>query len=199
MFYGGNVYKKIKHLSGGERIRLVLSRLLFEDVNLLILDEPTNHLDTVSIESIEEALENFKGTIFFISHDRYFINKIANRVVAVEDHRFQSYLGNYDYYKSELDKISLKNMNAVLPKPGLDRVAFHAKINNQNAEAKKKEARAVKAENRIKEIEDEINRLEAMMETEADNYEGLNSLFQRKEELNKSLDEAMEEWMTLNS
>ncbi|HEX3076727.1 MAG TPA: ABC-F family ATP-binding cassette domain-containing protein, partial [Lachnospiraceae bacterium] len=71
LFYGGNVYKKIKHLSGGEKIRLKLSKLLFEGVNLLILDEPTNHLDTVSIESIEEALSDFKGTIFLISHDRY--------------------------------------------------------------------------------------------------------------------------------
>jgi ABC-type multidrug transport system ATPase subunit len=100
LFYGGNVYKKIKHLSGGEKIRLKLSKLLFEGVNLLILDEPTNHLDTVSIESIEEALSDFKGTIFLISHDRYFINKIAQRVISIEDNTFKSYLGNYDYYKS---------------------------------------------------------------------------------------------------
>ncbi len=99
MFLGKNVYKKVKQLSGGERVRLKLSRLLFEDINLLILDEPTNHLDLYSIETIEKALKSFQGTIFFISHDRYFINKIAERVIAIEDHRFHSYPGNYDNYK----------------------------------------------------------------------------------------------------
>ena len=106
LFYGGNVFKKIKHLSGGERIRLKLSRLLYEDINLLILDEPTNHLDTVSIENLEEALETFKGTVFFISHDRYFINKIGERVIAIEDSTFKSYSGNYDYYKSIKEEFS---------------------------------------------------------------------------------------------
>lgn len=82
MFYKKSVFKKVKHLSGGERIRLKLAMLLFQDINLLILDEPTNHLDIDSIETLEEALEDFKGTIFFISHDRYFINKIGERVIA---------------------------------------------------------------------------------------------------------------------
>lgn len=100
LFYGGNVYKKIRHLSGGERIRLKLSRLLYDDVNLLILDEPTNHLDTLSIENLETAIGTFKGTVFFISHDRYFINKIGERIVAIEDKAFKNYSGNYDYYKS---------------------------------------------------------------------------------------------------
>jgi ATP-binding cassette, subfamily F, member 3 len=101
MFYGSNVFKKIRHLSGGERIRLYLSKLLYEDINLLILDEPTNHLDIESIEALEDALEDFKGTIFFISHDRYFINKIGERIIAIEDYNFKSYSGNYDFYKSE--------------------------------------------------------------------------------------------------
>jgi ATP-binding cassette subfamily F protein 3 len=100
MFYGNTVFKKVRHLSGGERIRLKLGRLLYEDVNLLILDEPTNHLDIDSIETFEEALEEFKGTVCFISHDRYFINKIGERVIAIEDNAFKSYPGNYDYYKS---------------------------------------------------------------------------------------------------
>lgn len=106
LFYGGNVFKKIKHLSGGERIRLKLGRLLYEDINLLILDEPTNHLDTVSIENLEEALGTFKGTVFFISHDRYFINKIGERVIAIEENTFKSYNGNYDYYKSVKEELS---------------------------------------------------------------------------------------------
>lgn len=101
MFFGSSVFKKIRHLSGGERIRLKLARLLYEDINLLVLDEPTNHLDIDSIETLEEALENFKGTLFFISHDRYFINKISERVVAIEDHGLRTNLGNYDYYRNK--------------------------------------------------------------------------------------------------
>lgn len=102
MFYGKRVFTEVGKLSGGERIRLKLAKLLYEKVNLLILDEPTNHLDIESIETIEAALEDFNGTIFFISHDRYFINKIALRVVAIEDQKFVSYDGNYDAYKQAL-------------------------------------------------------------------------------------------------
>ena len=90
MFYGSDVFKKIKHLSGGERIRLKLSQLLYEDINLLVMDEPTNHLDISSIETLEEALNNFKGTIIFISHDRYFLNKMSERIVAIENGQFES-------------------------------------------------------------------------------------------------------------
>jgi ATP-binding cassette, subfamily F, member 3 len=108
MFYGKNVFKKVKHLSGGERVRLKLSQLLFEEINLLILDEPTNHLDTFSIETIERALEGFKGSILFISHDRYFINKISDRVIAIEENRLISYTGNYDDYKSVKEEMLLK-------------------------------------------------------------------------------------------
>ncbi|MFL8938110.1 ATPase components of ABC transporters with duplicated ATPase domains [[Bacillus] enclensis] len=103
MFYKGSVFKRVKHLSGGERIRLRLAMLMFQDINLLILDEPTNHLDIDSIETLEEALEEFKGTIFFISHDRYFINKMSERVISIENYGFKSYFGNYDEYKRELD------------------------------------------------------------------------------------------------
>lgn len=105
MFFGNGVFKKVKQLSGGEKIRLKLAQLLYEDVNLLILDEPTNHLDIDSIETFEEALEDFKGTIFFISHDRFFINKIAGRVVAFEDYTLRSYDGNYDSYKTEIKRL----------------------------------------------------------------------------------------------
>ncbi len=104
MFYKGSVFKKVKHLSGGERVRLKLAMLLFQDINLLILDEPTNHLDIDTIETIEEALDEFSGTIFFISHDRYFINRMAERIIAVEEHTLKSYSGNYDEYKREIEK-----------------------------------------------------------------------------------------------
>ena len=90
---------------------------MFNDINLLILDEPTNHLDTKSIECMEEALTSFKGTIFIISHDRYFINKISDRVVVIEEGAIKSYLGNYDYYKSIKDKQSQQVEEALPAKP----------------------------------------------------------------------------------
>lgn len=94
--YGENVFKKVRSLSGGEKSRLKLSELLYEDINLLILDEPTNHLDIDSIETLEEALEDFGGTILFVSHDRYFINKLCTRIVALENRGLTSYVGNYE-------------------------------------------------------------------------------------------------------
>ena len=114
MYYGKDVFKVVKHLSGGERIRLKLSRLLYDKVNVLILDEPTNHLDIDTIETLEEALEDFKGTLFFISHDRYFINKVAKRVVAIESNKLISYPGNYDAYREELKRIEALNAPPVV-------------------------------------------------------------------------------------
>ena len=105
MFYGKRVYTEVKALSGGERTRLKLAKLLYDDVNLLILDEPTNHLDIDSIETLEEALEDFEGTLLFISHDRYFINKVKPMVVAIEGHKLIKYLGDYDYYKSASERV----------------------------------------------------------------------------------------------
>ena len=97
-FYGEEVHKRISSLSGGEKVRLKFAELVQNDVNFLILDEPTNHLDVRNREILEEALSRFEGTLLFVSHDRYFINKVANRVVELENGQFTNYLGNYDYY-----------------------------------------------------------------------------------------------------
>lgn len=101
LFYGENVFKRVGKLSGGEKVRLKLFELIQQKANLLILDEPTNHIDIDTKEMLEEALEEYQGTLFFISHDRYFINKLARRVVNIEDEKFQQYLGNYDYFKEQ--------------------------------------------------------------------------------------------------
>ncbi|MBC8059430.1 MAG: ABC-F family ATP-binding cassette domain-containing protein, partial [Clostridiaceae bacterium] len=105
LFMGNSVFKKVKSLSGGEKSRLKLSRLLFEDINLLILDEPTNHLDIDSIETLEETLLLFEGTILFISHDRYFINKLCSKIVALENQKLTNFLGNYEYYRQKRNEI----------------------------------------------------------------------------------------------
>lgn len=198
MFYGGNVFKKIKLLSGGERLRLKLSKLLFNEINLLILDEPTNHLDTKSIESMEEALAGFKGTIFFISHDRYFINKMSDRVIAIEQGTFHSYLGNYDYYKSIKEVQSEQVEEACKAKPEQQ----HNKSKNDRKRATpqgdKKEAEAAKLENRIRNIENTLSEIELLMAAAGTDYEELNRLFEQKETLSKELEEAMEVWLSLS-
>ncbi|MGR3764540.1 ribosomal protection-like ABC-F family protein [Rossellomorea sp. NS-SX7] len=185
MFYKGSVFKKVKQLSGGERIRLRLAMLLFQDINLLILDEPTNHLDIDSIEALEEALEEFKGTIFFISHDRYFINKMSERVVAVEDYGFKSYTGNYDDYRGEIEKSkSRKLLNVpveLVKKP-------HTKF-----EDTKKEEEIVLA--KVEALENEITQLDEAIVRDPMEHEELDRLYKRMQELNEELDSEMEKWM----
>ncbi len=99
LFYGENVFKRVGSLSGGEKVRLKLFELIQKKANLLILDEPTNHIDIDTREMLEEALCEYQGTLFFVSHDRYFINTLAERIVNIENQKFKQYLGNYDYYK----------------------------------------------------------------------------------------------------
>src|SRR5215211_508316 len=100
LFSGEDVFKKVRSLSGGERNRLSLAEIVVSGANLLLLDEPTNNLDIPAREALEEALLKYRGTMFFISHDRYFLRKLATRVVDLEDRRLRNYLGGYDYYRS---------------------------------------------------------------------------------------------------
>lgn len=104
MFRGNDVFKKVSSLSGGEKVRLILAKLLKQNINFLILDEPTNHIDIETREVLEEAIKEYSGTVLFVSHDRYFINNLAERIVEVKEKRFFSYIGNYDDY---LRKIKL--------------------------------------------------------------------------------------------
>jgi ATP-binding cassette subfamily F protein 3 len=193
MFYGSSVFKKVRHLSGGEKIRLKLGRLLYEDVNLLILDEPTNHLDIDSIETFEEALEEFEGTICVISHDRYFINKIGERIIAIEDNAFKSYPGNYDYYKSVKDERSCK----VIKEP----VVRNEKVkkSRNTDESKRKEEEKAKSLSKATSLENEIKDIDLAMSESSLHYEELNKLFCRKEELSKELDGVMEVWLSFNN
>ncbi|WP_105615460.1 ribosomal protection-like ABC-F family protein [Vallitalea okinawensis] len=193
MFYGSSVFKKVKHLSGGEKIRLKLGKLLFEDINLLILDEPTNHLDINSIETFEEALEDFKGTIFFISHDRYFINKIGERVIAIEGNAFNSYSGNYDYYKNAKEDLNVTVIN--------EPVVKKKKVKKQRNidESKKRESKIAKTEVMVENLEDAISEIDLAMTDSSLHYDELSQLHSKKERLRNELDEVMEEWLSLNS
>lgn len=190
MFFGETVFKKVKGLSGGERTRLKLSKLLYHEANLLILDEPTNHLDIDSIETLEETLDEFKGTIFFISHDRYFINKMSSRIVALEGRKFNSYLGDYDYYKikkNEREEIKIDTKPLKIEKQQ------KTKDNNTQNNSYKLN----KLEEKIVEIEKEIKALDELMETIQGNYEEINKCFKNKEDLQVELELCMEEWLYL--
>lgn len=188
MFYGGNVFKKVKHLSGGERIRLKLSQLLFQDINLLIMDEPTNHLDIDSIENLEEALKEFNGTIFYISHDRYFINNISNCVIAIEDKKFTSYEGNYDNYKEEKSKIE-----SLIVKEEKVKVEKVKKIKVVD-EKKRLEKEVEKLEGKIDYLEEKVRNIENLMVENALDYNKLNELQLEKNHVEKELDETILLW-----
>lgn len=185
MFYKKSVFKKVRFLSGGERIRLKLAMLMFQDINLLILDEPTNHLDIDSIETLEAALDEFKGTIFFISHDRYFINKIGERVIALENFGFKSYAGNYDFYRSE--RAAVVEVKEEEPP---------VKVKQERVRVRKADAEAEKAKvlQEIERLEKEIVVVDLAMAAHSD-YEQLNKLYGKKQDLATELDSAMEVWM----
>lgn len=108
-FYKEDVTKRVKTLSGGERMRVKLAELLQEKINTLIFDEPTNHIDIPTKEVLEDAIEDFNGTLIFVSHDRYFINKFADEIIEFQDGKAKSYLGNYDDYKVSKEKQSKKD------------------------------------------------------------------------------------------
>lgn len=184
MFYKKSPFKKVKHLSGGERIRLKLAMLLYQDINLLILDEPTNHLDIDSIETLEEALDDFKGTIFFISHDRYFINKIAERVIALEEYGFKCYSGNYDDFKSQQPKEDLIVNSEKVKKQ---------RVNPENVNQEEVKANALA---RIESLEKEIKAIDISMAQDQLEYEELNKLYCRKTLLSEELDSVLEWWMS---
>ena len=155
LFSGEDVFKKVSALSGGEKNRLSLAEIVVSGANLLLLDEPTNNLDIPAREALEEALLNYRGTLFFISHDRYFLRKLATRVVELEGGKLTNYLGGYDYYRAHrrLDEKDGKKKPRRRIRPGLDK--------NQNIVA----SRLVAVEGEIDATERRISRLEKDLAT----------------------------------
>ncbi|GAB4180249.1 MAG: ABC-F family ATP-binding cassette domain-containing protein [Coleofasciculaceae cyanobacterium] len=135
LFSGATVFKKVESLSGGEKARLALAKMLLRPANLLILDEPTNHLDIPAKEMLEEALQNYDGTVLIVSHDRYFISQVANKIVEIRDGEFRTYLGDYHYY---LDKIAEEKEQARLAAIATEKAAKKAAKAAKKSTAKRR-------------------------------------------------------------
>ena len=188
-FKGDDVFKEISLLSGGEKGRVVLTEILLKQANLLILDEPTNHLDIASKEVLEDALNQFEGTIFFISHDRYFINKVATRVIELTSTKAISYDGNYDTY------LNHKSVAKPLKKENVD----YLDMKQQNALYRKQQNKIKKIETNISILETKSNTLTEQLHSEEvlNDYQKYNQINDEISELENQLNTLMEEWEAL--
>lgn len=160
LFTGDDVFKSIGDLSGGERGRVSLAKLMLSNANFLILDEPTNHLDITSKEILEKALNDYTGTVLYVSHDRYFINQTATRILDLVNHTFVNYIGNYDYYlekKEALTAIYAKDLDAGSENTASE-TESQAKLSWQ--EQKEAQAKERKRQNELKKTEERISQLE---------------------------------------
>ncbi len=157
LFTGDDVFKRVRDLSGGERGRLALARLMLSKSNFLILDEPTNHLDIVSKEILEEAIRNYSGTVLYVSHDRYFINQTATRILELKNGTLISYIGNYDYYLEKVDELTkVYAPSAQEPQEKTELSSSRQDWTRQ----KEEQARERKRQNDLKKTEDRIAALE---------------------------------------
>lgn len=208
LFTGDDVFKRISDLSGGERGRVSLAKLMLSEANFLILDEPTNHLDILSKEILEQALNRYTGTVFYVSHDRYFINQTATRILELTGNTLVNYIGNYDYYlekKDELTKIyvpsATEEETASLPSSSAETAG---KLTWQ--QQKEEQARIRKRQNELKKMEDRIHVLEVrdkeidelMMQEEVfTNVAKCVELNKEKTAVNEELEQLYEHWEEL--
>lgn len=207
LFTDDDVYKRIEDLSGGERGRVALAKLMLSDANFLILDEPTNHLDITSKEILEEALKNYTGTVFFVSHDRYFINQTATRILELTGETVVNYIGNYDYYLEKHDQMVAlyvkKPEAAAQTEASVKETAQKVDWQTQKAE----QARIRKIENALKKAEEKIAELEekiASIDAEcakpevAVNSAKLGELTKQQSEYQEELEKQYEVWEALS-
>lgn len=203
LFTGDDVFKKIASLSGGERGRVSLAKLMLSEANFLILDEPTNHLDIMSKEILEEALRNYTGTVLYVSHDRYFINRTATRILELTNQSMVNYIGNYDYYMEKREELTR------IYAPGLEEEQAAESVSATKLDwkqRKEEQARQRKRENDLKKTEAEIERLETRdkeIDSEMEKPEvAVNvaecvRLANEKAEIAEKLEELYEKWEEL--
>lgn len=200
LFEGEEVFKKISTLSGGERARVAILKLILSNANLLLLDEPTNHLDIDSKEVLEEALSGYTGTIFTISHDRYFLNTVVDKVLVLDENGITEYLGNYDYYIEKKKQVQEMNNVEVIEEKTKTQLKEEKKKEREQREAEKKNR--VKRQNIEKEIEETEAKIEEMdillcQEEVYSNPEKSKDVSQQKASLEEKLSALYEEWESL--
>lgn len=203
LFFKEDVNKKIKFLSGGEKSRLKLCSLTFEKVNFMILDEPTNHLDIDSREVLEETLAEYEGTLLFVSHDRYFINKVADKIIEIEDCEFNTYDGDYNYYMEEVKKKKDNSISDIINlKVESNKVVQIKKPNDsicsKNADAQRTKRLAL-IEETIEKMEMKLKALENEMNMNNSDVKYLEDIFLEKQNIEKELEAVYEEWEELIS
>lgn len=205
LFTGDDVYKQIKDLSGGERGRVSLAKLMLSEANFLILDEPTNHLDITSKEILEKALNDYSGTILYVSHDRYFINQTATRILDLVNHTFVNYIGNYDYYlekKEELTaaytNVNTDTLSASAPTESETKLDWKAQ-KEQQAKERKRQNDLRKTEERISALEERDGEIDELM-TQEDVYTNsvkCRELSEEKANIMQELELLYEKWEEL--
>lgn len=205
LFTGDDVYKQIKDLSGGERGRVSLAKLMLSEANFLILDEPTNHLDITSKEILEKALNDYSGTILYVSHDRYFINQTATRILDLVNHTFVNYIGNYDYYlekKEELTaaytNVNTDTLSASVPMESETKLDWKAQ-KEQQAKERKRQNDLRKTEERISALEERDGEIDELM-THEDVYTNsvkCRELSEEKANIMQELELLYEKWEEL--
>ena len=209
LFTGDDVYKRIQDLSGGEQGRVSLAKLMLSDANFLILDEPTNHLDIQGKEVLEEAIRNYEGTVLYVSHDRYFINKTATRIIELFSNRFDNYIGNYDYYiekkedvraygdSLQKDKMPLEAIDPEETQRLEEKESKRLDWENQkelSAKRRKWQNALQKAEEKIAKLEERKEELTASMEEVGSDVGRLMEIHREQEAIDKELEEQYALW-----
>lgn len=209
LFTNDDVFKQVKNLSGGERGRVSLAKLMLSDANFLLLDEPTNHLDIDSKEILEHAINNFEGTILYVSHDRYFINTTASRILNLTQQQIVNYPGNYDYYLEKKEDAERAQLSSTVQASSCDNAETSPAAGNKASwqQQKEEQARLRKIENELKKTETEIEKLETR-NSEIDlqlsdpangtNIQLLQELSKEHEANGNRLEELMEQWEALS-
>lgn len=199
MFYDTDVFREISELSGGERARISLLKLMISDCNFILMDEPTNHLDIDSKEILEDAILDFEGTLLIISHDRYFLNKIASKILDMKADGMDLYLGNYDYYQEKLKEMSLtEEEKSTVTKTQIKKERRKEKLKRDEVKAIKKEINQIEKD--MEDIDKKLKILtkESLEEGFYDDQERVAVLFKEMKDLEEKRDSLDEKWLDLN-
>lgn len=199
MFYDTDVFREISELSGGERARISLLKLMISDCNFILMDEPTNHLDIDSKEILEDAILDFEGTCLIISHDRYFLNKIASKILDMKKDGMDLYLGNYDYYQEKLREMNMtEEEKATVTKTQIKKERKKEKLKRDEIRAIKTKIRNIEKD--MEDIDEKIKALtkESLAEGFYDDQKRVAELFREMKDLEDMRDDLDETWLNLN-